>query len=74
MLDSLAAGEALPVDAAQRLAAARATAARDALAGAAAETLARIQTGAAAIERNDPEGGRLEIELAPRNPGEHAKP
>jgi hypothetical protein len=74
VLDTLAAGETLPIDAAQQLAGARAATAREALAGVAGDTLARVQTGAATIERNNPEGGRVEIELSPRTTGEDDRP
>jgi hypothetical protein len=64
VLETLAAREPLPIDAAQRLAAARAAAAREVLA--ASHPRAQVRTGAAAIERKDPTGGRVDIELAPR--------
>ena len=64
VLESLAAREPLPVDAAQRLAASRTAATREALAASAAGAMTRVRTGAAAIHQNDPEGGRIELELA----------
>jgi hypothetical protein len=67
VLDTLTAAEALPVAAAQQLAAARAAVTREALADTAGEAVARVQTGAVAIERTDPEGGRVEIQLAARS-------
>jgi hypothetical protein len=70
VLETLAAREPLPVDDAQQLAATRAAAAREALAATAPGTLAQVQMGAAAIERNDVAGGRVEIDLAPRVPAE----
>jgi uncharacterized protein DUF748 len=66
-LETIASRQPLPVAAAQELAAARSAATREALAAVAARTKTHVRMGPAAIEREDAEGGRVEIDLAPRN-------
>jgi hypothetical protein len=67
ILDALAAREPVPADAAQQLAHARVAATREALAS--SGRAAQLGTGAVSIERDDSAGGRVELDLAPRQTG-----